>query len=105
MERITIGRLEGHPSRAVGCIEPESKRWQLVLDEDGYPHLYLRVQLGDAKQGMVCIDDLLRGDLSVKGIMNDPDFGTDIEVSDLEDARDEVNARRAEVPIPCPVQR
>lgn len=46
MERISIGRLESHPE-ALGVIEPESKRWQLVIDKGGFPHLYLRVDAGD----------------------------------------------------------
>jgi len=63
MQSITIGRFDKDPE-AQGVIKPEDGRWQLVLDKDGYPHLYLQVKIaggGGEEQttGMLCLDDML----------------------------------------------
>ncbi len=45
MQNIIIGRFESDPE-AQGVIRPEDGSWQLVLDKDGIPHLYVRANLG-----------------------------------------------------------
>ena len=63
MQSISIGRFDKDP-QAQGVIKPEDGRWQLVLDKDGYPHLYVQVQIENddgegTTPGMFCLDDML----------------------------------------------
>lgn len=46
MQNITIGRYPEDP-QAQGVIKPEDGRWQLVLDREGYPHLYVQINTTD----------------------------------------------------------
>lgn len=46
MQNITIGRYPEDP-QAQGAIKPEDGRWQLVLDREGYPHLYVQINTTD----------------------------------------------------------
>lgn len=73
MQNITIGRYDKDPE-AQGVIEPADKSWQLVLDKDGFPHLYIRCQIediGDGKPGcgMICVEHFMQPETSIRDLM------------------------------------
>ena len=79
MQSISIGRFDDDP-QAQGVIRPEDDRWQLVLDKEGYPHLYVKVQIENddgegTHPGMFPLDDLLPRELTVKDLMDGGAFG------------------------------
>jgi len=78
MQNLTIGRFNEDP-QAQGVVKPEDGRWQLVIDRDGFPHLWLQADVegddGKPVKGMVALDDLLPEGLTVRGIMSDGIFG------------------------------
>lgn len=43
MSDIRIRRFDDHPHNWQGAIEPSDRRWSLCIDEEGVPHLFLRV--------------------------------------------------------------
>lgn len=104
MYHVTVGRFADDPS-AQGVIKPADDSWQLVVDRDGYPHLYLRVNLeggeGDPKTGMLCLDDLLPEGTTVRDLMTGA-FGGQLTPEQEEAARAEYLASRARHPVPCP---
>ena len=78
MQNITIGRFDADPT-AQGVIKPADGRWQLVLDKDGYPHLYVEVKVEDGAgsiiPGMLCLDDVLPAKMTVRDLMDGGAFG------------------------------
>ena len=98
MERISIGRLSSHPE-ALGVVEPESKLWQLVIDKDGLPHLYVAVDIGDDKTGLLCVEDCMHS--SIRQLMTTPTKEASEEDTRLGLA--EFEQSRRDNPIPCPV--
>ena len=58
---IKVRRYQDHPHKYQGSILPEDNRWKLVIDEDGVPHLFVRVFLDDEhnQSGWLGIEDLL----------------------------------------------
>lgn len=76
MQSIHVKRDIGKKS---GYIEPEDRSWQLVIDEEGIPHLYVRVTLDDGdgttRHGMLLVDDFLHADTTIKGLMTECIFG------------------------------
>jgi len=104
MENITIGRFDKDPD-AQGVIRPESGRWQLVLDKDGYPHLYIQVNIeceGHTGKGLLCIDDMLHGKATIRDLMDGGEFFGVLSPEEAEAAYQEyLDARKAN-PIPCP---
>lgn len=106
MESIKIRRFTGDPHGRQGSIEPESGKWQLVLDEDGGPHLFVRVWMADDKgakvEGWLCIDDLLDEDLEPAGMI-DGEFGGELTPEEAEEAHKELMERRgARAHTRCP---
>lgn len=58
-------------------VQPENGRWKLVVDKDGYPHLYLEVKVvddGELVKGLVCVDDLLPEGLSIRALQDEGAF-------------------------------
>ena len=104
MENITIGRYDRDPE-AQGLIKPESGRWQLVIDKEGYPHLFVESNIenkdGTTIKGMFCIEDMLPEGMSVKDIMNSTFGGELTEEAELE-AQKEYEENRLVSGIPCP---
>lgn len=105
MQNIIIGRYEQDP-QAQGVIRPEDGRWQLVLDKDGYPHLYIQVNLDDVGdgqpgKGLLLIDDLLQ-DMSIRDLMEEGSFGGKLSPEEEEEAYQEYLANRQANPVPCP---
>lgn len=104
MQNIIIGRFEQDP-QAEGVIRPEDGRWQLVLDKDGYPHLYVQINTRDDSgapiKGMLCLEDMLVGKLSVRDLM-DGEFDGKLPPEDEEEAYQAFLKDRETTHIPCP---
>ena len=105
MQNIIVGRYDQDPE-AQGCIRPEDGAWQLVLDKEGIPHLYVRVKFepdapGGATTGLLCIDDVLPDGLDTRALMHG-EFGGRLSEDEERAAIAEMQASRAKVPIPCP---
>lgn len=107
MYNVTVGRFADDPT-AQGVIRPDDGSWQLVVDRDGHPHLYLRVQVeadasevpGGASAGWLCLEDLLPDDLKVRDLMRGG-FGGRLPPDEETAAHAEYLAREKS-PIPCP---
>lgn len=105
MQNITIGRFDADPE-AQGVIKPGDGSWQLVLDKEGIPHLYVRCKLeveaeGDPSEGLLCIDDMLIDKLTIKDLMLSK-FGGKPSPEEEEKAAAEWAERKATHGIPCP---
>lgn len=102
MYDIKIGRYDQDPT-AQGVIRPEDDSWQLVIDKDGYPHLYVRVKDEEGVTGMLCIEDMLigEGDVTIPDIMKGS-FGGKLPPEEEEAAHREYMARKERTGIPCP---
>lgn len=72
MHDIRIRRFTDHDRGYQGCIEPEDGKWQLCLDAEGLPHLFLRVYLDEARTqpSWLCVDDLLPDELEPAGMID-----------------------------------
>ena len=72
MDDIQIRRFRNDERGYQGCIEPASGKWQLCLDKEGLPHLFLRVWMDEAKteSGWLCVDDLLPDELEPAGMID-----------------------------------
>jgi hypothetical protein len=101
MFNITVGRLPQDPE-AQGVIRPADNSWQLVIDKDGFPHLWLRVKGQDGETGMVPLDMFLQEDCSVKDIMMS-EFGGEItDESEIGEALLDWESAKERLGIPCP---
>lgn len=105
VQNITIGRYDKDPE-AQGIIKPEDGRWQLVLDKDGYPHLYVQVKIegdnGETFPGMFAIEDMLPEKLTVRDLMDGGAFGGKLSPEEEEEAYQEYLKDREARKIPCP---
>lgn len=106
MNHISIGRFDKDPS-AQGVVEPEDGSWQLVIDKDGYPHLYIRVKYekdeGGEGTAMLALDDMLDEDLQIRDLMEGT-FGGKCSPEEEQQAYEEWKARKEKYSIPCPVK-
>ena len=103
MQNITIGRFEADDT-AQGAITPGDKSWQLVIDKDGFPHLYVRAPLtidGEKTSGMVLLDEFLQDGVTVRELM-ESEFGEPIPEDQLDAAYAECMERRGALGVPCP---
>lgn len=105
MQNITIGRYDVDPE-AQGVIRPQDGRWQLVLDKEGYPHLYVQINVADDQgaptKGLLLLDDMLPEGLSVRDLMDGGEFGGKLSPEEEKTAYDEWLARKERLGIPCP---
>lgn len=105
MKNICIGRFEADPE-AQGVIRPEDNRWQLVIDKDGYPHLYIECHLrqedGSLVKGLFLVEDMLPPDLSIRDLMDGGEFGGTIPPEEEEAAYAEWLERKERFKLPCP---
>ena len=99
---IKVERFKDDPS-AQGVIRPADESWQLVIDKDGYPHLYLRVKDEEGHTGMLCLEDMLigEGDVTIPDLMKST-FGGKLPPEEEEQAHQEFLARKERTGIPCP---
>ena len=104
MEDIIVGRYDRDP-QAQGVIRPKNGKWQLVLDNEGYPHLFVEANLegenGNTFKGMLCIEALLPENMKIKDIMLST-FGGKLSPEEEEEAMQEYLAGREATGIPCP---
>lgn len=107
MYDIKIGRYDADP-QAQGVVRPEDDSWQLVIDKDGFPHLYVRCQFDEAdlgpddeKTGLMCIEDLLPDDITIPDLMKSK-FGGKLSPEETQKAFDDYMARKDRTGIPCP---
>ncbi len=87
-------------------IAPDDGRWQLVVDKEGIPYLYVRVKgepnsQGQGAEGLLCVDDMLPVGCKTKDLMLS-EFGPPLEGEEEDAAYAEYMAEREENPIPCP---
>lgn len=100
LKNVQIKRYENDPTLQ-GYIEPDDKKWQLVIDKDGYPHLYIRVRLeveneGDPQDGLMNIEDLLPPELAIRDLM-EGSFGGQLSEEDAAEFMESFEPR-----APCP---
>ena len=104
LNNITIGRL--NDSDAQGVIRPEDGSWQLVIDSEGFPHLYIRVKIAqegsEPTTGLLALDDMLIGQMSIKDLMSGGEFGGELGPEEIEEAHAAYERMREENPVPCP---
>lgn len=103
MTNISVRRYTNHPAKHQGSVHPEDGRWQLVLDEQGVPHLFLRVQVEPGVPGWLALDDLLpvnqkTGEALTVADLIDGEAGDELPPEELEAAYEEYQAR----PHICP---
>lgn len=100
MYNITVGRL-GPSEDAQGVIKPDNGAWQLVIDRDGVPHLWLATTVEDDSgrtvKGMVPLDAFLPEGTTVADIMGST-FTGPASPEQKEAALSEHDARG----LPCP---
>lgn len=97
---IKIRRYKDHPHNYQGSVVPENGRWKLVLDEDGIPHLFLRVFLDEEtkKTGWLSVDDLLpenekTGEILLISDLMDGTVGEPLSPEEEKEAYEEYMAR------------
>lgn len=103
MYSIKVGRFEEDP-QAQGVICPDDESWQLVIDKDGYPHLYVKVQFeeGDKhEEGLFCVEDIFPDELTIPDLMKSK-FGGKLSPEEEEKAHAAFMARKERTGIPCP---
>lgn len=105
MQNISIGRFDTDPE-AQGVVKPADGRWQLVVDKDGYPHLYIQCNVkddtGQPTKGMFLIEELLPDGLSIRELMEGGEFEGGLAPEEEQAALDEWVERKARLGIPCP---
>jgi hypothetical protein len=101
MQNITIGRFDKDPE-AQGAVTPEDGRWQLVIDGDGYPHLYVQAKTEDGQVGLFCLEDMLPGGLTTRDMMDGGAFGGQLSPDEEREAAEAFERDRATRKIPCP---
>lgn len=105
MQNIIIGRYDKDPE-AQGVIKPQDGRWQLVLDKDGYPHLYVEVNVkgddGEITRGLFCVEDMLPDKMSIRDLMDGGAFEGTLTPEEEEKAHEAFVQDRDERLIPCP---
>ena len=105
MYNITIGRFDADPE-AQGVVRPADDSWQLVIDKDGFPHLYVRVAFdpnapGEPSTGIFCVEDLMPKDMKIRDLM-EGSFGGKLSPEEEAAAVGEIAVERAAHHIPCP---
>jgi hypothetical protein len=103
MYSIKVGRFDEDP-QAQGVIRPEDESWQLVIDKDGYPHLYVKVQFeeGDEhEEGLFCVEDIFPDELTIPDLMKSK-FGGKLSPDEEKKAFEAYTARKERTGIPCP---
>ena len=72
MDNIHIKRYE-NDDEISGCIEPEDRSWQLLIDKEGFPRLIVRVKSeeedGRLVHGYMAVDDILPPGMSIPEVM------------------------------------
>jgi hypothetical protein len=74
MEKVLIERWDDC-ANYLGRVRAESGRWEVLIDRENVPHLYVQTHLepdeedGEVIKGMFCVEDMLPEGWTVKDIM------------------------------------
>ncbi len=105
LSNISIGRYEDDP-QAQGIVKPADGRWQLIIDKDGYPHLYVQVNVelddGTMSKNMLALDYMLIDKMSIKDLMDGGNFFGKLSPEEEAEAYAEHVADCEARSIPCP---
>lgn len=100
MYNISVQRLPEDPE-AQGVISAQDGSWQLVVDKDGFPHLWVRAKLEGGGAGMIAIETFMGG-ASIRDIMLSEFGGELTDPEEIEAAQAEWDATRKEHGTPAP---
>lgn len=99
MKDIHIKRYTNDPELQ-GCIEPEDRSWQLLIDKEGLPRLIIQTKVeeedGTVTHGYMAIEDLLPQDLDIPTLMKSTFGGA------LPPAEAEAMSATFQSKAPCP---
>lgn len=104
MYDIKIGRFDEDPS-CQGVIRPADDSWQLVIDGEGFPRLYVRAKLedpepGEPKTGFIPVEVFMTD--SIPDIMRSA-FGGKLTPEEEAEAHAQIEAEREAGRLPpCP---
>lgn len=106
MYNIAVQRLPEDPE-CQGVVRAQDGSWQVVIDKDGFPHLWIRVKGEPGKDGkpvsgLIPLDMFFADGVSVKDLMLS-EFGGEItDESELAQANAEWLEIKERLGIPCP---
>lgn len=102
MYNISVQRLPEDP-QAQGVIRAQDESWQLVIDKEGFPHLWVRAKLeGTTNTGLVAIETFLHPDFGgIKDIMLS-EFGGEVAPEDIPQAEADWEEERKRLGLPDP---
>jgi hypothetical protein len=100
MYNIAVERLPEDPE-AQGVIRAQDGSWQLVIDKEGIPHLWVRAKHEDGRPGMVCVEHFMQEGMNIEALMKS-EFGGELSPEDQVEAEKEWSERDAENHIPYP---
>jgi hypothetical protein len=103
MQNLYIGRFADDP-QAQGVVKPDDGRWQLVIDREGYPHLYVQVNTtdddGKPTKGLLALEDMLPDKLTVRDLMDGGEFGGRLPPEEEAEAYAAFQAEERRIPCP-----
>jgi hypothetical protein len=103
MEKILIERFENDPNGDLGRVAAESGRWEVLIDADNVPHLYVETNVetdgGEVVKGMFCIEDMMHDGMGIADLMLST-FGGQLSPEDEQAAVDEWQIKTAGRPCP-----
>lgn len=102
MYNIAVQRLPEDPE-AQGVIRAQDGSWQLIVDKEGFPHLWVRVKSeGGTETGLIPIEMFMQEGVGIKDIMLS-EFGGEItDPEEIAAAEQEWLEDKARLGIPCP---
>lgn len=104
MEKILIERFDNDPNGDLGRVAAESGRWELLIDADNVPHLYVETNVetdgGDVVKGMFCIEDMMHDGMGIADLMLST-FGGQLSPEERAEAEEEWETRtEKDKPLP-----
>lgn len=104
MEKVLIERYEDD-KEALGCVRAESGRWELIVDKENVPHLYVQCDVeaddGQTVKGMFCVEDMLPEGWSIADLMHEGSrFEGRCSPEDEAAAAEEWRVRHEKIPCP-----
>jgi hypothetical protein len=100
MYNIAVQRLPEDPE-AQGVVRAQDDSWQLVVDNDGIPHLWVRAKHEDGSTGMVCVEHFMLEGMSIEMLMKST-FGGELSPEEQAASEKEWSERDEEKGIPNP---
>jgi hypothetical protein len=105
MYNICVQRLPEDPE-CQGVIRAQDDSWQLVIDKNGYPRLYVRAAIEatsttESTTGLIAIETFFQDGLSVPDIMKST-FGGELPAEEMPEALRECDEWKAQTNLPDP---